>query len=296
MTTLEHPKLLIQAEALQKRVENYNELDLRLSKMQKENKAAFLKLKQTGVKELEQVLDKIESNFPRKPNIILRMTLGSCGFNLRNDEKFSFKLNYEKFKFQMTMLILLLSVANSLFSMQWLDAVQSFLFLYTYSALTLREHILVVNGSNIRSWWIMHHYLAILQAMIFLLWPAKSCFIKFRPVYLLLGSYISAVQLIQFWYQRKRMYTLRAISKIGMMDTTTESASVHLGSLIFLLPFLIIGQLLQLYASVRLWNLSCECAEWHPKVASINLLVIALGNFLTTLATVIHKHQKKKVQ
>lgn len=45
---------------------------------------------------------------------------------------------------------------------------------YVYLALALRENVLIVNGSNIRSWWILHHYLSILACLIMLALPVDS--------------------------------------------------------------------------------------------------------------------------
>ena len=43
--------------------------------------------------------------------------------------------------------------------------------LYYYTTLSLRENILLANGSDIMHWWIYHHYLSMLLALIMLLWP-----------------------------------------------------------------------------------------------------------------------------
>ncbi len=39
-----------------------------------------------------------------------------------------------------------------------------------YFIVTIREHILIANGSRILHWWLVHHYLAILLAVIMLTW------------------------------------------------------------------------------------------------------------------------------
>lgn len=39
-----------------------------------------------------------------------------------------------------------------------------------YGSLTVREHILIANGSRMRTWWRVHHYLAICQTCILLMW------------------------------------------------------------------------------------------------------------------------------
>lgn len=79
-----------------------------------------------------------------------------------------------------------------------------------------------------------------------LIWPAGSCFPKFRTQLLVFCSYVASVQFLQYRYQMSRLYTLRALSKVGPMETTTESAQVHVRTtLAFLLPFLIIGNVIQ---------------------------------------------------
>ena len=55
-------------------------------------------------------------------------------------------------------------------------AVQAFLvyMVYVYMAMAARESVLLLNGSNIRSWWIWHHYLAALTCIITLALPVDS--------------------------------------------------------------------------------------------------------------------------
>jgi hypothetical protein len=54
--------------------------------------------------------------------------------------------------------------------------------------------------------------------------------------------------MLQYQYQMKRLYALRAMSRVALMQTTTESAAVHvMTSLAFLLPFLLISYVPILY-------------------------------------------------
>ena len=46
--------------------------------------------------------------------------------------------------------------------------------IYFYTAMACRESLLLLNGSNIRSWWIWHHYLAGLTCLITLTLPTDS--------------------------------------------------------------------------------------------------------------------------
>ena len=44
------------------------------------------------------------------------------------------------------------------------------LLVWFYSVLTVREHILIANGSKIMAWWLTHHYLAIALSLVMLTW------------------------------------------------------------------------------------------------------------------------------
>jgi hypothetical protein len=46
--------------------------------------------------------------------------------------------------------------------------------LFLYTSLALRENILRVNGSDIRRWWIYHHYCAMVMALMSLTWEIKG--------------------------------------------------------------------------------------------------------------------------
>lgn len=46
--------------------------------------------------------------------------------------------------------------------------------LYFYCSMALRENVLQVNGSNIRPWWIQHHYWSIFTCFLFLTIPIDS--------------------------------------------------------------------------------------------------------------------------
>jgi hypothetical protein len=46
--------------------------------------------------------------------------------------------------------------------------------IYVYVAMAARESMLLMNGSHIRSWWILHHYLSAVTCMITLALPVDS--------------------------------------------------------------------------------------------------------------------------
>lgn len=72
------------------------------------------------------------------------------------------------------------------------------LLLWFYSSTTLREHILIANGSKIRRWWLVHHYLAIFLASVMLTWYE--------------ASFLSVAQLTASFNQQAVWPRLRAIS------------------------------------------------------------------------------------
>ena len=170
--------------------------------------------------------------------------MGSAYFVLPETWKIRYKSEYEHFKLSMTVYSLIFSSLNLfLLDYYWADLLYYFSLLYMYWSVTLREHILLANGSRIRLWWRLHHYLSILLVGTLLIWPPGPALAQFRSTFYTFCIYISGVQYLQYRYQMNRLYILRALSKIGPMDVTTESAQVHVrNNLTFLLPFLILAQ------------------------------------------------------
>lgn len=200
---------------------------------------------------LEGLLRQVERVRPQtRTPLLLRLSLGGSAQVRLADQKqrLRYKTEYENFKLQATLLHLALSILQ-LFLIKGgynkgtlLDTITNFLLLYAYSTLTLREHILVVNGSNIRAWWIIHHYLCVVLTGTLLIWPASPAYFKSRTLMIYFSIYMAAVQAMQYRYQMSRLYVLRSLARVGPMETTTESAQVHVKTnLAFLLPFLIVG-------------------------------------------------------
>lgn len=179
-------------------------------------------------------------NFRR---FILWVALGSVKLLLPDRERLQYKASYERFKVFATVTHLMLSLILLVVpGHAWLDAASNFFLLYAYSTMTLREHILRLNGSAMQAWWIWHHYLCVGLAGLLVVWPAGPAYAVMRSHLLLFMVYIAAVQVLQYRYQMNRLYTLRALSRVNAMQTTTESASVHIfNSLGFLLPLILLG-------------------------------------------------------
>ena len=82
-----------------------------------------------------------------------------------------------------------------IFSHRLTDALHYFLILWFYCTLTIRESILVANGSRIRGWWVSHHYISAFLTGIHILWPADAHeYMRFRTKFVVLSLMISIVQ------------------------------------------------------------------------------------------------------
>ncbi|KAJ8464645.1 hypothetical protein OPV22_027197 [Ensete ventricosum] len=172
--------------------------------------------------------------------------------------------------------------------------------LYLYTTLVLRENILRVNGSDIRPWWICHHYCAMLMALISLTWEIKQqpdCAYKQRGVQLFLmwAMMQGVAMLLQNRYQRQRLYTRIALGKAKRMDVVWgETAGVE-GQLWLLCPILFILQGFEAYVGLlqlRTAFVGVIC-EWQVIVCGILLVLMAIGNFANTMQTLTAKSRFK---
>lgn len=50
------------------------------------------------------------------------------------------------------------------------DAAFNFLLVWYYCTLTIRENILISNGSRIKGWWVFHHYVSTFLSGVMLTW------------------------------------------------------------------------------------------------------------------------------
>ncbi|WVZ78254.1 hypothetical protein U9M48_025997 [Paspalum notatum var. saurae] len=183
--------------------------------------------------------------------------------------------------------------------------------LFLYASFALRENVLIANGSDIRPWWIYHHYLAMGMALISLTWEIKGqpdCSSKQRGVQLFLRWAImqGIAMHLQNRYQRQRLRTRIALGKVSLtclpidylqakrMDVVAgETAGVE-GQLLLLYPVLFILQGFEAYVGVLLLQTALHvlASEWQARtvvVCGILLVVMAVGNFVNTVETLVLK-------
>uniref|UniRef100_A0A8C2S9Q9 Transmembrane protein 120A n=1 Tax=Capra hircus TaxID=9925 RepID=A0A8C2S9Q9_CAPHI len=210
------------------------------------------------IKERQGLFFDMEAYLPKKNGLYLSLVLGNVNVTLLSKQaKFAYKDEYEKFKLYLTIILILISfTCRFLLNSRVTDAAFNFLLVWYYCTLTIRESILINNGSRIKGWWVFHHYF------------------------------------LQYYYQSGCLYRLRALGERHTMDLTVEGFQSWMWrGLTFLLPFLFFGHFWQLFNALTLFNLARdpECKEWQVLMCGFPFLLLFLGNFFTTLRVV---HQK----
>ncbi|XP_063002815.1 ion channel TACAN [Elgaria multicarinata webbii] len=248
------------------------------------------------IKERQNVFFDMEAYLPKKNGLYLSLVLGNVNVTLLSKPaKFAYKDEYEKFKLYLTIILLMLSfTCRFLLNSRVADAVFNFLLVWYYCTLTIRESILINNGSKIKGWWVFHHYVSTFLSGVMLTWPDGLMYQKFRNQFLTYSMYQSFVQFLQYYYQSGCLYRLRALGERHTMDLTVEGFQSWMWrGLTFLLPFLFFGQFWQLYNAVTLFQLARhpECKEWQVLMCGLPFFTLFTGNFFTTLRVVHQKFQ-----
>lgn len=215
----------------------------------------------------------LEDVLPHKNGIYLSIILGQVNISLLNKEdKYTYKHEYERFKLTVSSIILGISlfliVASYVTTQRWMDATLHFLSVWYYCTLTIRENILIVNGSRIKGWWVYHHFISTVCAGITLIWPDGWTYMNFRTQYGIYSLYLACVQVLQYYYQKGSLYRLKALGERHDMDITVEGfMSWMFKGLAFLLPFLFIGYIFQFYNAYVLYQLALHprCKEWQVR-------------------------------
>ena len=247
--------------------------------------------------QLQERLRYVETQFPKQPSLVLRLALGNgAPYSLRPLKlRIGYKRDYEMFKLGMTVvstLVVLLCLFVT--SNRVMDAIYEFLMLYYYCTIVLREHILVVNGSRIRKWWLGHHYFSIVLSGVVLTWPPGDSYHQFRPMFLWFCLFLCGLQYLQHRYQISRLYALVALDMARQMDTVVgdgvPSSSIDAGFMM-LVPLLFCGHVWQIYISYTLYSmfLTGFGHEWQVVVVAILFAILGFGNFTATILTLVSR-------
>ncbi|KAI5059466.1 hypothetical protein GOP47_0025785 [Adiantum capillus-veneris] len=246
---------------------------------------------------------------PKFSGRFLRMLLGPVNVKAaETDVRFKAKEEYNAYR-DRTAVLFLLFPCILLLSENWfwqgcfpalpVQAYQAWL-LFFYTSLALRENILRINGSNIRPWWVYHHYCAMLMAVIALTWDIRGhypdCKKKQRGVHLFLIWAVmqGGAMLLQNRYQRQRLYTRIALGKAGRMDVVWGEAAGVFGQLSLLYPLLFLLQVCQcILGFLFVRTVFRKDSEWQVVGCGLLLLIMAIGNFLNTVETLVAKMRIK---
>uniref|UniRef100_A0A3B4U4E1 Transmembrane protein 120Aa n=1 Tax=Seriola dumerili TaxID=41447 RepID=A0A3B4U4E1_SERDU len=226
-----------------------------------------------SIRDRANAFTEMEAFLPKKNGLYLTLVLGNVNVTLLNKQsKFAYKDEYEKFKLVLTVILFVFSfTCRFLFSYRALDALFNFLLVWYYCTLTIRESILITNGSR----------------------PEGALYQMFRSQFLTYCLYQSFVQFLQYYYQSGCLYRLRALGERHNMDLTVEGFQSWMWrGLTFLLPFLFFGHFWQLYNGITLFKMFQlpECKEWQVVMCGCSYMVLFMGNFFTTLGVVYQKY------
>ncbi|XP_036132237.1 transmembrane protein 120B isoform X1 [Molossus molossus] len=103
-----------------------------------------------NIKERKNIFFDMEAYLPKKNGLYLNLVLGNVNVTLlSNQAKFAYKDEYEKFKLYLTIILLLGAVAcQFVLHYRVTDEIFNFLLVWYYCTLTIRESILISNGSS----------------------------------------------------------------------------------------------------------------------------------------------------
>ena len=226
---------------------------------------------------------------------------------LTSKDQLAYKKEYEQFKISVTIGHLVLStigwiLLNSRFqSTFYFDELVPLYAVITYWMMIGREAVLKMNGSNIRGWWFAHHLISTILSALMILWDKSSSsspspgggYLNVRSHLFLFYLYIGVVQVLQYRYQMNRLYALRSLSRVNLMETTNElSQNLIHHNLLFLLPFLIFAYAAEFYLSYQILMIRSG-----PVTVAISFLyfTLATGNALTTCYTYYRKMCSRNV-
>jgi hypothetical protein len=231
---------------------------------------------------------------PETGSLFVRLWLGQVNVKqYRDQDRNVLKLEYEKFKDRTNYLFFAFVTLQLLFKrVLFLEVIFHIWLLYYYTSLALRENILKVNGSNIKPWWIIHHYLSIITSLAALMLPV-AIYHELVDVFLYFGVFQGVVQMLMNRYQSAQLYRHIALGRADRMDVVGDGQLSWAPSAWVLLPFLLIFQLSQLVLAYLLWVLMNKVGfDWHLVLLGAVFVMLGVGNITTTLLTYVEKFKR----
>jgi len=247
--------------------------------------------------EKEHLLREMEDCLPKQNGYYLSIVLGSVNVSFPNkQDKFAYKNNYENFKIAVSAIIAVLALLlYSCIQVRLMDSIFHLFIVWYYCTLTIRERILIQNGSRIKGWWATYHFILTAEAAVMLIWPHSESYAAFRDQFMLYTFYTAIVQCIQYYYQIGCLYKLRALGERPSMDITVDGYMSWMSKrLSFLLIFLILAYAFQFFNAYALYCIYQQsyCNEWQPLVVGAIYAFVCVGNMLTTVHVIRQKFSK----
>uniref|UniRef100_A0A8C2JCZ9 Zgc:103681 n=1 Tax=Cyprinus carpio TaxID=7962 RepID=A0A8C2JCZ9_CYPCA len=234
------------------------------------------------IQNMQSLIFQMEAFLPKKNGIYLNLVLGSMNVNLPSKETEFTQVCLTHFPSHHISCLSLLCVCRVV------DALLNFLLVWYYCTLTIRESILISNGSRIKGWWVFHHYISTFLSGVMLTWPDGETYQSFRNQFLAYCLYQSFVQYLQYYYQSGCLYRLKALGERHNLDLTVEGFQSWMWrGLTFLLPFLFLGHVIAITFLFLFLFLQVS-------MCGFCFLVLFVGNFFTTLAVVRHKRKNQQ--
>lgn len=247
------------------------------------------------LEELSARLARRQKMMPATGGWFVQLFLGSINVRFaRKSERMSFKSDYERMKlifapFGVVFCIFCLLLPDY----RWCHMIFQLTVSCHYITLALRENILRVNGSNIRPWWIIHHYFTMMQSVLILTWPNGDSYARLTNPLHIFGLFNGILMIFQTRYQMARLYSLRALGRAGEMDVaSSDNTQIHWSeTMTLLLPLIIFGQFLQGLMAYYLLRLYSSFRN-ELQILFLALLFVAnfVGNVVTTMQVVVEKH------
>eukprot|EP00092_Neocalanus_flemingeri_P029966 GFUD01032535.1.p1 GENE.GFUD01032535.1~~GFUD01032535.1.p1 ORF type:complete len:423 (+),score=124.86 GFUD01032535.1:88-1269(+) len=234
-------------------------------------------------------LGQMQEVLPRQSGRYLRGILGNVDCSiLDKNEKYQYKEQYEQFKLIVNLIGGIIAIVNYFLNYRVIDLIIMFLIVWYYCTLTIRESILIVNGSRIKGWWRAHHFVSCVVGGVLLVWQDGPAYRAFRDQHMMFNVYVAFLQYLQYVYQKGCLYRLRSLGERQDMDITIDGFHSWMWKgLSFLLPFLYLGYLMELYNAYTLYQLMyTHDATWQIPTLSILFLVLGVGNIVTTSMTI----------
>jgi hypothetical protein len=194
---------------------------------------------QLKLSHLKGELDKLRDTKPQINNgLFIRLLLGQVNMRLwKQSDRIRFKDEYNKFKTRTTLVFILFPLIQlslrfftpDFYDEYWLHFCRfhHMWLIYYYLTLSIREIILLVNGSAILLWWIYHHYISLSLSLLAMIFPNPYVLGRFRSDFLWFALLQGTIMYMQNAYQKKRLYVRKTLGKAKAIDVDSSETLVE---------------------------------------------------------------------